>query len=343
MEPKAKWSVLYAESNEWAAEVGPFVLQVAPRVGRCEIWQDKPSYRIWEHLAPTPCDVTDLMRLTEAELARRLVTTAETMEGGELVASALQAGLAANDRAEHNIPDSHRDPIFNDEDDVPVVRSTPKPEMKFNIGDRVECLDTYLWQWHAGTVRSRYFKPESYRVTCDDGFEGLFKTAHLRAIATPPATNPAPEQPRHHPRAISEWPRFNIGDLVRVPFSAVSRVGVVTAVPEDEYVCFNVSIDGVKHVYATCDVHPYTIPPINSYADLADVLDELPEGVVVEFKERGCYPVQSRRSGASYEARLPLNAGYEPTPWSASELLGGRSAKSVHATCRIVPPSEVGE
>jgi hypothetical protein len=33
-----------------------------------------------------PCDITDLMRLAEAELARRLRLAAETMDGVELVA-----------------------------------------------------------------------------------------------------------------------------------------------------------------------------------------------------------------------------------------------------------------
>ena len=40
---------------------------------------------LWEHIGPVPCDAPDLMRLTEAELARRLECAAETMDGEGLV------------------------------------------------------------------------------------------------------------------------------------------------------------------------------------------------------------------------------------------------------------------
>ncbi len=84
MEPKAKWSEVFVATGEWSAEVGPFTLEIGRNLGRCEIWHHGHRTSIWSRIVSTPCDVADLMRLTEAELARRLVKAAETMEGSEL-------------------------------------------------------------------------------------------------------------------------------------------------------------------------------------------------------------------------------------------------------------------
>lgn len=100
-QPKAKWSKYGV--NEWSAEVGPLWLQVQPSTGRIEIWTTSPSGLIWSTKEPTPCDVTDLMRLAEAELARRLHGAADTMNGRELVAEPEHATVVDPGRDEGTV------------------------------------------------------------------------------------------------------------------------------------------------------------------------------------------------------------------------------------------------
>lgn len=90
-QPKAKWSRYEDSQQVWTAIVGPFYLDVDGETGDCEIaeWDAESASigrTLWEHHTPPPCDVVDLMRLTEDELARRLHGAAETMDGKELVA-----------------------------------------------------------------------------------------------------------------------------------------------------------------------------------------------------------------------------------------------------------------
>jgi hypothetical protein len=87
--PKAEWKV-DACGEEWSAEVGPFGMVVAPHNGSIELWQRDPLERLWLETQPTPCDAADLMRLAEAELARRIEHTAETMDWTQLVAGKLE-------------------------------------------------------------------------------------------------------------------------------------------------------------------------------------------------------------------------------------------------------------
>lgn len=87
-QPKAKWERGDVDS-EWYCEVGPFGLVVSTAVGRWELWQKDPLTLLADngdepHVLP--CDAADLMRLAEAELARRLHGAAESMDGRELVA-----------------------------------------------------------------------------------------------------------------------------------------------------------------------------------------------------------------------------------------------------------------
>ena len=87
MEPKARWSQWANIDGDWTATVGPFRLDVAAQAGWCCLSHRDPYLPLWEQKVATPCDVTDLMRLTESELARRLEKAAATMDGGELVAA----------------------------------------------------------------------------------------------------------------------------------------------------------------------------------------------------------------------------------------------------------------
>ncbi len=69
---------------------------------------------------------------------------------------------------------------------------------------------------------------------------------------------------------------------------------------------------------------PYTLPPINSYADLADVLDELPAGTVVEMREVACYPVLVRRGAGPLDHTMAL---VDPADFGGSGSPGGNSGE----------------
>jgi hypothetical protein len=85
-QPKAKWSY-DSDGDFWDATVGPFYLQIFTGRGTAELY-DRGWKGLWSSTLQTPCDVVDLMRLAEDELARRLHSAADTMDGDELVASA---------------------------------------------------------------------------------------------------------------------------------------------------------------------------------------------------------------------------------------------------------------
>jgi len=79
MTPKASWV-----RNEvvWLAKVGDFCLRISVPTGTCEIL--RASRTLWSTSVQTPCDASDLMNIWEEELARRLRSAADTMDGGEL-------------------------------------------------------------------------------------------------------------------------------------------------------------------------------------------------------------------------------------------------------------------
>lgn len=91
-QPKAKWSAYDEDTKRiWTAAVGPFYLEANTADGYAELCSyDFESASIgeqlWKQPVSGPCDITDLMRLAEAELARRLRHAAETMDGNGLVA-----------------------------------------------------------------------------------------------------------------------------------------------------------------------------------------------------------------------------------------------------------------
>jgi hypothetical protein len=72
----------------------------------------------------------------------------------------------------------------------------------------------------------------------------------------------------------TERSRFKAGDLVREKYDR--RVAIVQQVVDN----------GACHLefgyFHACALEPYTLPPVTSYADLANVLDELPLGTIVE-------------------------------------------------------------
>jgi len=90
-QPKAKWPEC---SGVWFARVGQYQLEVSIGPSRGEwvvgIFDDDSGddeYLVRETV-PVPCDLPDLMRLAEAELARRLRGAADSMDGRELVVAA---------------------------------------------------------------------------------------------------------------------------------------------------------------------------------------------------------------------------------------------------------------
>lgn len=264
MEPKAKWQQVEAYSGEWSADVGPYVLEVVTMLGRCSIWQNKPCHRIWEKTTSTPCDVTDLMRLTEAELARRLTGAAETMDGGELVASSTTVRITFDES----------------------VTSEERMEFARSFHEAV-----------AATLKA----PAGWDVV----------------------------------ETSTEAPRFKVGDLVRDTYGGIGRISKRFSASMFEVV-FRHRIRN----RADDELKLYTLPPINSYADLANVLDELPEGVVVEVLPPEATNVLYRRILQSYEYSRPeWFAG-----WRRSNL--NNPARLTQPTLpttkfRIVSPAEV--
>jgi hypothetical protein len=338
--PKAKWTKLHTDA--WDARVGPFFLDVDACTGRCRIseWRietESIGSVLWQQRLPTPCDVPDLMHLTEAELARRLEQTAETVDGSGLVAPSaaekfmdLGDGSKTSDDVFGDTPDSStmtydevvewadnvsaslpepnfkvgdlvtvtekvgcgtsddfvpgqklkvikRDGaaslwhVFSPETDFRRVVSARilKPwhdEPQFKVGDRVMSFDGSPSRHITGTVAKYVAETEDYVVHLDDGTRLVCNTRHLVS-------------------ACSLEPRFKIGDLVCVLWHDGIRVGAVTHITTDasgKRPLFSVTINGDVATYHPDGLNAYTLPPINSYADLADVLDELPEGWRVE-------------------------------------------------------------
>jgi hypothetical protein len=117
-QPKAKWERFEAR---WVANVGPFELVASLQEGAAWIHlasaepdEDGTADPIWDAEIPVPCDLADLMRLAEAELARRLHRAADTMDGRELVAEDEHVGgrdcSACEECGEHCLPiDCERD------------------------------------------------------------------------------------------------------------------------------------------------------------------------------------------------------------------------------------------
>lgn len=113
---------------------------------------------------------------------------------------------------------------------------------------------------------------------------------------------------------LSEWPspsresaRFKVGDLVRGHRSRM--VGVVQSIAgwPDVSVRF-VNADRVEDTELShvAVLDHYTLPPITSYSELADVLDELPEGCVVKMDTaEGWFAYQ--RVGGRYASRTEMS------------------------------------
>ena len=97
--------------------------------------------------------------------------------------------------------------------------------------------------------------------------------------------------------------------------------------------------------YGHHELTPYTLPAINSYADLADVLDELPEGTVVQMLLPTRSPLGHAGPTDVYRYRR-TQTGYEFTSrdqgWRRSESCSTRAPDELDAASfRIFPPSEV--
>lgn len=316
MEPKAKWT---RRGNAWTAVVGPFHLMVTPKNGGCEICDSDTSTSpvtagalVWDNRdnpLPTPCDVTDLMRMTEAELARRLTGAAETMRGEGLVATECVAMIPP--------PAMGKTRTFDPQPARAAAKPAPTSPKPLKVGDRVSVYCYTAAKRVLGTVTHYDSANHRYTVDNDLGMWGVFD-----------ADNVEPAQPR-----------FKVGDLVRIDRKR-PVIGGVAELPARGDRWFGVNT-GLKHlVYAAAEeLTTYTLPPIASYADLADVLDELPQGVVVEMREVGCYPVMVRRAPDGYEARYT----HVSVPWSASRLIDHGNTEPRNIASRIVPASEVGE
>jgi len=307
MEPKAKWHKLSAHC--WRAEVGPFRLEVILDDGECQIADAKTYAQLWFQKVATPCDVTDLMRHTESELARRLEKAASTMDGGELVPRTLAA--VAKEFMSLGDGQSTQDDVFGDTHSPTgwsYVETSTEP--RFKVGDRVQ--DT-TGELGSGRVYSTNARTNTYGVEFDSGNSGPLSGQFL----------------------VHEPPRFKVGDLVRTKFSV--SVGVVAEIVSDRVSTF-VSKDYASRI-CNSSLTPYVLPTITSYADLASVLDELPEGTVVEVSWKGCSPGQFRRDVTTAgEWFTRLGSG----KWVHSSKLQWRSkAVSEGAVWRILPPSEV--
>jgi hypothetical protein len=94
MQPKARWSLYIEGKRIWTAAVGPYHLEAHGHEGRAVIRESAAESNtlgrsLWQTSVGIPCDVVELMRLAEEELARRLSKAAETMDGRELVLETL--------------------------------------------------------------------------------------------------------------------------------------------------------------------------------------------------------------------------------------------------------------
>jgi len=211
MQPKAKWKKCDWR-NAWTAVVGPFHLEISPSSGECLLSQwdgHEVGAALWRDTRTVPCDVTDLMRLTEAELARRLEDAAETMDGRDLVAP-------------------------------------PFPVQSMRVEGAANRMGVCASKWQR--VRSTWHK-----VLFTDGVVG---------------------------------PLF------------------------DE------------------NATPYTLPSITSYADLADVLDELPEGWRIRIGTEPYWMV-FRRVGDKHQVLQPcvgIDAWLSVSDFSTRRILGARGA-----------------
>lgn len=142
-------------------------------------------------------------------------------------------------------------------------------------------------------------------------------------------------------------PSFKVGDLVRGCRSR--RVGVVENTSghpnifvrfvnsgrvEERELSYVAVIEPLSHVAV---IEPYQLPPIKTYADLADVLDELPEGTVLEVvAQPGNEPWFVKRCrGEEYAGRVGSGG-----PWLLARALLGRDPGLLapFTTIRVLPP-----
>lgn len=350
MEPKAKWFEVFVQTGEWSAEVGPFMLEVHCRGGRCEIWQNNHYQMLWSQTVSTPCDVADIMRLTEAELARRLVKAAETMKGSELaVASSADitetftqrllqmrahdvrpvscalapAGWQVAETGEDDAPFE-----LNDQNQLTAealgassnsaqhielepghVALVPAPargkprmlteQLRFKVGDQVtarrgtQLRDTMLDA--VGTVQQ-----------LRDAGTLVVAYGTCSSVTCWPVSL----------EKVDDEPRFKVGDLVRTKHPP--RVGVV-AVPrytnEHSLVDF---ADLKNETIDNADLEPYALPPITIYADLADALDELPLGTVLEVGSARGTTLFKRDAANRYRCQHPSE---DDTAWMYATAL----------------------
>lgn len=263
MHPKARWTRGKRLPLAWTSKVGPFHLEVDTEIGRCELCEydpdnTDPGPSLWIHYAPTPCDAADLMRLTEAELARRLEETAGSMDGRGLVAETKRAISSAGPR-----------------------RDADDDEDYCGCGDCSECCPRDVW--------------DAKIASAVDTIARLSKSP-TDLVGTP-----------------TFEPRFKVGDLVLVLGADIGRVAGVSG-PAAISPLYLVEIDSESATYRQVSLSPYTLPPITSYADLADVLDELPEGWRVEclIERTGWRSVYSRQT----EGGQPVYRGVSGAEWT---------------------------
>ena len=320
MEPKAKWKVYDpAVPHVWSAVVGPFYLEVDRFNGYaeiCEYGADDIGARLWHEQFQTPQDAADLMHLTEAELARRLEHAAGTMDGRELVAERCP-NRGASIRADYQT------------NSYGISRSAMAPgrpgqRAAFDIGDEVYATDV------AGKVHRGFIAPSTvtgcYLVKTTDAV-GYFSEKSLEMV--------------RRVGDVEDSPRFKVGDLVRS--KEHGRLGVVDSlnVPFVAVRFPNTAVGsgGFEQVYDV-EFEPYVLPPINSYADLAAVLDELPEGwrVEQEFLVYG-EAAQKRLYWRSLPGTFRCRSGSFTCEWN-KDLVGHHFyAGGLH---RVLPP-ESGE
>lgn len=187
-QPKAKWSKYEDDLRVWTAAVGCFYLEVDGANGRCEIseWEDSSGSigeDIWIHHAPTPVDVVELMSLTEAELSRRLMATAETMAGAELVP----------------VPDVPEPSVWVIDDVIPC-RSPDEESLSFR-------------SWMAEKIRSKHTSETPFHV--GECLIHFMSSTECGCFQAPPAqppiervetqTGPVFVRSGHHPVGSREW------------------------------------------------------------------------------------------------------------------------------------------
>jgi hypothetical protein len=176
-----------------------------------------------------------------------------------------------------------------------------KPEMH---RDCIECLEPYKYtEW---STHSSIDLTEEYPEDCSHRVR-------------PPAVRP---------RQLAQRP--NHLDLVRCKTTCL--VGWVEFVDSDGF-C-HLRFDNIHRPvgYWPDELLPYTLPPINSYADLADVLDELPEGWRVKMVAEDGWFVY-RRADDRYESKNDMSAmGFtRPAFVSVCSNVG-------HAAFSVLPP-----